>query len=317
MKPHFDILIPDHYCCDMIFPNLTHLPALGSELFTQQLEVVPGGGLNCVIALRRLGVNLGFVSELGNDFFSLFIRDRLLAEGVDLALVTMHDEPFKRATVALSFPHDRAFVTYYDEPKTDILTLAFRTLEQADFDHLHFNCLILQPRILDLIAECHARGVFVSMECQHHELTLDNPFIRQVLSAVDLFMPNCHESQLLTETESPEAALEIFAAFVPFIVIKCGKNGAIAARGTERYRADAHPGIVPVDTTGAGDVFNAGFLAAFRRGLDVQTCLEWGNFCGGMSTQAIGGPTAAPTLTALLAWWDSRTAHVAATPNHA
>lgn len=306
MKPHYDILIPDYYCCDMIFPNMPHMPMLGSELFLNQLSVVPGGGLNTVIALRRLGVNLGFVSELGNDFFSLFIRDRLRTEGVDLNLIDMHDQPFQRVTVALSFPHDRAFVTYYEAPKTDHLGLAWRALDQADFHHLHFNVLILDPEVLELLAECKRRGIFVSMECQHHELTLDTPIIRQVLSQVDLFMPNCHESELLTETHSPEEALEIFATFIAFTVIKCGKNGAIAARGGERYRSAALADVTPVDTTGAGDVFNAGFLAAHIRGLPIQTCLEWGNFCGGMSTQGIGGTTAAPTLAELEAWLISR-----------
>src|SRR5690349_14044108 len=113
----FDIIIPGHYFCDLIFTGLDHFPALGTEIFGRGVAVTTGGGaLNTSIALRRLGVNVGWAGMLGNDFFSQYVDNELQKEGLSDALLTRLDSPLSRVTVALSYPDDRAFVTYADTP---------------------------------------------------------------------------------------------------------------------------------------------------------------------------------------------------------
>jgi sugar/nucleoside kinase (ribokinase family) len=119
---------------------------------------------------------------------------------------------------------------------------------------------------------------------------------------VDLFMPNASEAQKLTSADSLDQALGVLAEVSSYVVIKNGARGAIAWRGGTRYDEPALPLTHIVDTTGAGDVFNAGFLAAYLQDRDVRECLQWGNFCGGMSTQGMGGTQAAPTLALLQEW---------------
>jgi sugar/nucleoside kinase (ribokinase family) len=147
---------------------------------------------------------------------------------------------------------------------------------------------------------CHARGAVLSMDCQHTYATLDMPHVRNALSQLDLFMPNASEAMRLTGTDNLNAAAKILADLVPYLVVKNGAEGAAAYRNGERCHEPALK-LTPVDTTGAGDVFNAGFLAAYLEGYDTQTCLRWGNYCGGMSTLA-SGPGAAPTRAQLDAW---------------
>jgi sugar/nucleoside kinase (ribokinase family) len=139
------------------------------------------------------------------------------------------------------------------------------------------------------------------MDCQHTGQTLAGPLLRRLLSQLDLFMPNAAEARILTQAESVEQALEILAEYTPYVIIKDGANGAYARYQGRTYHAPAIP-VTPLDTTGAGDVFNAGFLAAYLQGHNPQECLRWGNFGGGRSTEGPGGISTAPTLAELEKW---------------
>lgn len=300
-KRQLDILIPGDYFCDIIFTGLPAFPALGTEIYAQQVNVVPGGGaLNGSIALRRLGVNVGWLGRLGNDFFSQFIDALLRAEGVDMSLVTRIDAPLQRVTVALSYPTDRAFVSYAD-PTTEMVDRIFEAFDTITFRHLHFPGLVLDVRIPDLLDACHARHITVSMDCQHRLETLALPYVQEVLRRVDIFTPNTAEALYITETETLESAMAILSSIVPYVVVKRGGYGAWSRYQNTDYQSPALP-VQVLDTTGAGDVFNAGFLAAFLKGHDPAECLRWGNYCGGLSVQGAGGTSTAPTLAQLTDW---------------
>ena len=288
-----DILIPGHYFCDLIFTGIPGLPALGTELYTERLVVTPGGCLNTVTALRRLGVDVGWMGVLGNDPFSLIIDKWVAKEGIERNWIASIDEPLQRVTVALSYPVDRAFVTYIDI-SPDLLNRAFQAVEVEECAHLHFTGLLIDPRVPDLLRACHARGISVSMDCQHRPVTLAQPLVREIISLLDIFMPNAGEAQQLTETASINDAAQWLRELVPLLVIKDGERGALAWQGDLSIQVPALR-VNVVDTTGAGDVFNAGFLAAYRAHADLHTCLRWGNICGGLSTTGYGGGSAAPT----------------------
>jgi sugar/nucleoside kinase (ribokinase family) len=289
----YDILIPGNYFCDVIFTGLPEFPALGSEIYTQGLAVTVGGVLNTVIAIRRLGVNVGWWGQVGTDLFSRFVLETVQAEGVDTSLLVNTNQPFQRVTVALSYPHDRAFISYVDTAPTSV-QMIFAALDKVSFRHLHFTGFQLDPRTNELLDALHERGVTVSMDCQDRPITLDTPNVRDTLNKIGMFMPNAKEAMRLTECDSVLSAAEILRHLVPVLVIKDGANGAYVWQGEQSWH-DPALDVTPVDTTGAGDVFNAGFLTAYLQGDSWPDCLRWGNICGGLSTLTHGGTASAPT----------------------
>lgn len=289
----YDILIPGNYFCDVIFTGFPRFPALGSEVYTQNLAITVGGVLNTVIAMRRLGVNVGWWTQIGNDLFSRFVLETVEREQLDTRLITRLDAPFQRVTVAVSYPTDRAFITYVDPAPTPT-EMALEALQHAHFKHLHFTTFQLEPRTLELFDLAAARGINLSMDCQDRPFTLETEHVREIISRLKIFMPNAKEAMHLTGCDSVAAAAEVLRPLVPILIIKDGANGATAWRGDEIYHAPAIA-VTTVDTTGAGDVFNAGFLTAYLSGRTLSECLRWGNICGGLSTLGSGGTSTAPT----------------------
>lgn len=154
MTTYFDIVIPGHYFYDVIFTGLPAFPSLGYEIFSGGVQVMAGGGaLNSAIGLIRLGVKVGWAGALGNDFFSQFIESYIINEGLDTSLIQRLDAPLQRVTVALSYPTDRAFVSYVEQPP-DVITLTQKALEQASCKHLHFSSLVIHEALPELLKAC-------------------------------------------------------------------------------------------------------------------------------------------------------------------
>jgi hypothetical protein len=214
-------------------------------------------------------------------------------EDIQRHWITSVDTPMQRVTVALSYPVDRAFVTYVD-PSPDLLSRTFEAIVAEECAHLHFTGLVVDPRVPDLLRACRERGISVSMDCQHRPVTVSEPLAREIISLLDIFMPNADEAQRVTETAGINDAAQVLRELVPLLVIKDGERGALAWQGKVSIHVPALR-VEVVDTTGAGDVFNAGFLAAYRARADLLTCLRWGSICGGLSTTGYGGCSAAPT----------------------
>lgn len=291
MKHDFDILIPGHYFCDVIFTKLQDFPSLGTEIYSEGVKVVAGGGaLNTSIGLHRLGINVGWVGMLGTDFFSQYVKGYIQQEGLDAGLVTYVDGPFERVTVALSYPSERAFVTYVQKPP-EIIEMVADALMTTHFRHVHFPSLTVHDDMPALLRTCKAKGIAVSMDCQHREETLDLPLVRAILGAVDIFMPNALEAQRVTGANNLDEAMATLSQISNGVVIKNGADGALAQFGEHKYHSPAFA-VTPLDTTGAGDSFNAGFLAAYLKHMPIETCLRWGNYCGAQSTLDYGASNA-------------------------
>jgi sugar/nucleoside kinase (ribokinase family) len=110
----------------------------------------------------------------------------------------------------------------------------------------------------------------------------------ELLSIVDIFLPNEDEACRISGKPDAESAIETLAKRIPLVAVKCGKRGALVQKATQRWLVPAVP-VTPLDTIGAGDSFDAGFLAAYLRGETPDACAAFGNRIAALSTQRPGG----------------------------
>jgi sugar/nucleoside kinase (ribokinase family) len=212
------------------------------------------------------------------------VLDAARREGLDSRLFRIHPFPVRSVTVSLSFPHDRGFVSFTDAfvPRSPV-SLIRRHRPRS----VLLSSLQRSSEIGELVAAAHEVGAFVYMDCQSVATTLATPGVAEALQAVDIFAPNAVEALQLTGAPDIETALGQLAELTPLVIIKSGAAGAVAQTGGQIVRVPALA-VDPLDTTGAGDCFNAGFLYGYLRGGVLETCLRCGNICGGLSTTAHG-----------------------------
>jgi sugar/nucleoside kinase (ribokinase family) len=161
---------------------------------------------------------------------------------------------------------------------------------------LHYN-----TETLALINAVHRYGGIVLLDCQQTDKTLDSARLVELLRRVDIFLPNADEAMKLTHAATVSEAIKRLGDLTPTVVVKLGAAGALARQGAKTIHIPAIS-VKAVDTTGAGDSFSAGFLYGYLNGESLETCLRCGNICGGLSTTAYGGATAAPTVEQLTDW---------------
>jgi sugar/nucleoside kinase (ribokinase family) len=294
--PRFDVTIAGELNLDLILYGLPEQLPPERELLADRMMLTLGSS-SAIVAhnLAALGSRVGFQSRIGDDPLGEIALERLQQGGVDVSLVRrVPGATTTGLTVILHHELWRNILTYSGtiaETSWDDLDLNYL----SDSRHFHFSSYYLQralrPRVGELFQQLKAKGLTISLD------TNDDPDDRwegglsDVLRYVDVFLPNEREACKAAGTDDLEAAIHKLSQWVPLIVVKLGRKGAMAQRGAERVTSPSRE-VVAVDAVGAGDSFDAGFLHEFVRGSDLQTCLANGNLAGALSTTRPGGTEA-------------------------
>jgi len=288
-----DVLLFADYFCDVIITGLPEPPRLGADLFGQALEIAPGGVYILAHWLHSLGVGVRWAARFGNDIFSRFILEEAARTGLDPSLFQVYPVPYRVLSFSFSFAHDRGFISYNDPAPGEIDHAGLIRSQQPRWVvNSPFDDSPGSRALMDLV---HQQGGRVFIDCQYTTASLADPGLAETLSKVDIFAPNLSEASQLTAETEPLAALARLADFCPLVVLKCGAQGAYARRGGQVWHSPALQ-VDVIDTTGAGDSFNAGFLAGLLADEPIETCLRFGNICGGTSTTRHGGSTSTLTI---------------------
>jgi sugar/nucleoside kinase (ribokinase family) len=243
-------------------------------------------------AAARLGVPTSLVAAIGTDLFGDFVESEVAAAGVNTSTLLRVSQP-TGISVTLSRGDDRAILTAPGAIDALTAELILGTGAIVHAAHVHVSSYFLQPALAetlpDLLAEARRAGATTSLDTNFDPtrrwLT---PSLEAVLGMTDLFFPNHTEAAALSGRDAPgQAGRWLASRYGLAVAVKCGSAGAVLAHDDEVLQA-VPPAVRVVDTTGAGDAFNAGFLAAWLERLDWATCLRTAVAAGGLATTAIG-----------------------------
>ncbi len=297
----YDVLVYGPLFTDLIYTGLPAMPELGTELFAEDFTIALGGSAIVAAGLQRLGARVGLIADLGNDLMSRVAKDLLDELHIDRRLIREHPYPLPQITTALSFPHDRAFITRFRKPDTPVDLAALLKAHPAR--HLHLASFLGAMQLPQACEIAHAAGLTVSFDPGWDEHALRDPVLHRIAACVDVFMPSESELCYIAQIEDTESALvqTLTSMQGGMIVMKQGKTGALAYSTTQRLHVPALS-VTPVDTTGAGDSFDAGFLFRYAQGAPLNECLRYGAVCGALSTTRAGGASAAPSNEEVKQW---------------
>jgi sugar/nucleoside kinase (ribokinase family) len=274
---------------DLVFVGLGRLPAPGEEIRTNSFHATIGGGaVITAVAAARLGVDVVLLSAL-SDSAAKWLRAE---KKIRVTNLRRPGEPHA-VSAALSTGGERAFVTF-DGVNVRLERRLAAALRRVRAPHVH---LALYPRDTTSwprrLEALRRRGIRTSWDFGWNDVLASDPGLLALIDALDVVFVNEREATLYAGADRFEDAQPFWRARRPIVVIKRGPDGSQAFSDGALCAAPA-PKVRAVDTTGAGDAFNAGFLAAWLRGATLERCLEAGNRIGAASTRKPGGIEALP-----------------------
>jgi sugar/nucleoside kinase (ribokinase family) len=296
MKKLFDVTIAGEINLDLILYGLPKAMPIERELLASGFRMTLGSSA-AIFAhnFAALGHSVGFATRVGNDPLGAIALARLSEQNVDLSTVKYSSGDVSTGvTIVLVHGEDRHILTY---PGTmfDLSAADLNMSYLASGRHFHLSSLFLhktlQPDLPRICRQLKAAGLSVSLD------TNDDPEDRwagaldELLNIVDIFMPNEAEACRITGKSDAESAIGALARRVPLVAVKCSKRGTLVEAAGERWLVPAET-VTPIDTIGAGDSFDAGFLAAYLQGQTPEQCAAFGNRTAALSTCRQGGTEA-------------------------
>lgn len=292
----FDVNIAGEINLDLILYGLPEAIPLEREILATDFRLTLGGS-SAIVAhnLATLGARVGFTTRLGKDELGRIALDRLAESGTDLTqIVYAADATSTGVTILLHHGAQRRILTY---PGTmsgmSRADLNFEYLASAK--HFHLSSLFLQqalaPDLPALFRDLKRAGLTISLDTNDDPEDRWDGVLQELLEYVDVLLPNADEACRIARRDTVEEALHALSSRVPCIAAKCGARGALIQIGDRLNRVPPLK-VDPIDTIGAGDSFDAGFLCGYVRGADPLECAAAGNITGALSTLRPGGTEA-------------------------
>jgi len=298
----FDLAIIGDCNPDLILTGEGVEPAFGqAEHLVDGMSFTIGGSAGIMATgAARLGLRTALFSLLGQDAFADYMLGALDERGVDTRGCVIDPAKKTGLTVVLSKGDDRAILTYagtiedFDPSNIDLAMV-------LNARHIHVTSFFLQkhlaPKVPWLFREARGAGATTSLDPNWDPSGRWDSNINDALAEADLFFPNEVEVARIAGLENVPAAAVALAARGPIVVVKRGARGALVAApdGIFEMTTPASAGDA-LDTTGAGDSFDAGFLAGYLEGRSYEAATQLACACGSLSVRALGGVDAQPTM---------------------
>lgn len=299
IKKRFDIVVAGELNADLLLtgditPTFNQVERLAND------ATLTLGSSSAIFACgaARLGLRVAFLGKVGNDVFGNFVINELKKRGVATEGIITSGSEKTGLTMILNRGNDRAILTYPGTIATTQLgDLNSTLLENARHLHLGGYYLLsrLKPSVPKLFQQAHRLGLSVSLDTNYDPTEQWDGGIFKSLKHVDIFLPNKKELLSIKKTRNFHEAVSYLSQTVPILAVKMGEKGAMV------YTKDGHTKGEPiktnvVDSVGAGDSFDAGFIFGYLHHWEMQRIVNLACVCGSLSTQAAGGIAGQPTL---------------------
>jgi sugar/nucleoside kinase (ribokinase family) len=291
-----DVIVVGELNVDLILNQIDSFPEMGKEKLAQEMTLTLGSS-SAIFAsnLSSLGSKVSFLGKIGQDSFGELVINSLESKGVNTELIIRCNNLKTGATIVLNYDEDRAMVTHPGAMETLILDdISESALKTAR--HLHFSSYFLQPGMKKTIGKMFELaknlGLTTSFDAQWDPEEKWDLDLQSVLPFVDVFIPNKQELLHLTQKSTIKEALDSISSVANIVALKMGNKGSLVFLDGKEIEKQAFLNTNVVDSIGAGDSFNAGFIHKYIQKYPVEECQEFGNLTGAVSTTAAGGTTA-------------------------
>jgi sugar/nucleoside kinase (ribokinase family) len=291
------ILVAGELNVDLVLQNYRSFPALGREVLVEDAALTLGSSSAiCASGLAKLGNDVVFAGKLGCDSWGDLCIEWLNALGIECSPVLRESSLKTGITVSITSRTDRALVTFPGS-MVELRAGDIRDNDLKRCRHLHVSSFYLQTGLRaglkSLFERAHAHGLTTSLDPGFDPEEKWGGDLVEMLPEVDVFLPNETELAAITHRADRAAALRTLDNGRTITVAKLGEEGCMAVCRGEVLRMPAYP-VTPLDTTGAGDSFDAGFLHAWLRKEGLNSAMSLGSACGALSTLQSGGTTGQP-----------------------
>ncbi|MDD3077934.1 MAG: adenosine kinase [Paludibacter sp.] len=251
-----------------------------------------GSASNTINGITKLGGKGGFFGKVGKDNVGDFFKTDMLHNGVD-PILELSETPSGQCTVLVSNDGERTMCTYLGAAcELDVDDLTPKMFEGYDIFHIEGYLVQSHDLIRQAVKLAKEAGLLVSIDLASYNVVEENlDFLNEIISLyVDIVFANEEEARALTGKEPKEALIEI-AEHCRIAVVKIGKDGSYVKSGDNQFLIQPHPANC-VDTTGAGDLYAAGFLYGLAMGYSLDICGKIGSLVSGNVVEVLGAKMA-------------------------
>jgi len=289
-----DVLLTGLLFFDLVLTGLGKPPTPGEEIWTSGMGTSPGGIANLAVAASRFGLRTSLATVFGDDCRAV-LADQ---EGVDLSLSRTADDWHTPVTVSLAYDGDRALITHGQPPPYSQDALL------GDPPEARTALVHIEAEPHRWLAKAAANGTQIYADVGWDPTQQWSSDLLDQLALCHAFLPNETEAMAYTRTDTAVAALGTLSELVPVAVVTRGGDGALAVDQTtgEYAEVPALP-VDVVDSTGAGDVFGAGFVTASLGGWPLEERLKFAVLAASLSVRQHSGALAAPGWYHVHRWW--------------
>jgi sugar/nucleoside kinase (ribokinase family) len=247
-----------------------------------------GSAANTIHGLASLGVDTAYIGKIGHDELGEFFMNDLKNNHIK-PLLTYSDTETGVASTLISPDSERTFGTYLGAAvEVGPEDLDVSLFNGCKFFHIEGYLVFNKPLVEEALKIAKAKNMTVSLDLASFNVVEANlDFLKEITKKyVDVVFANEEEAKSFTG-KAPEEALKEIATMCNIAVVKIGKNGSLIKQGNDTYSVGAISAKV-IDTTGAGDLYAAGFIYGLTKGLSLAQCGHVGALLAGKVIEVVG-----------------------------